>query len=162
MSSTSTPISSDRFAEAIRALPLSNLHLKAAELHNSIVHLESSNRQLKPSADDGDPLCSDAIQENSEVIRRMRERILLLRQEVEQRGFQWKDEETETKPEVNGHIEDDAHENSEQARPDTRRDPSRQGGLFSGQEPALELQERITEGDFRNSVADINGGGIHL
>ena len=162
MSSTSTPISSDRFAEAIRALPLSNLHLKAAELHNSIVHLKSSNQQLKPSADDGDSVCSDAIQENLEVIRRMRDRILLLRQEVEQRGFPLEDEEKETKPGVNGHIEYDAHENSEQAGPDTRRDPSRQGGLLSGQEPALRLQERITEGDFRDSVADIDGGGIHL
>lgn len=135
MSSTSTPISSDRFAEAIRALPLSNLHLKAAELHNSIVHLESSNQQLKPFAGDGDPVCSDAIRENLEVIRRMAERMLLLKQEVEQRGFLW---EAKNNPEIQGHIEDKAHHgDSLQARPNIRRDASRQSAYVSEQELAL-------------------------
>ena len=91
MSSASTPISLHRFANAIHDLPLSNLHLKAAELQNSIAHLESSNQQLKPSADDGDQVCSEAIGENLDVIRRMKGRINLLRQEVVRRGFLWEE-----------------------------------------------------------------------
>lgn len=134
MSLFSTPISSDRFAEALRALPLSNLHFKAAELRNSIVHLESSNQQLKPLADHGDSVCSDAIRENLEVIRRMTERMVLLTQEIEQRGFHWEDKETKIKPGViNGQVEDNAHEDPKQARLDTRRDASRQAVFPSDQ-----------------------------
>lgn len=137
MSSTSTPISSDRFAEALRALPLSNLHLKAAELHNSIVHLESSNQQLKPWAGDGDSICSDAVRENLEVIRRMTERILLLKQEIEQRGFSWEEKKNTIKAEINGHIEANAHGESEQARRSNRQGGSRQGLNISDQVLAL-------------------------
>jgi hypothetical protein len=51
MSSEVTPISPARFAEALKDLPLSTLHLKAAELRNSIAHLDYSNEQLKPFAE---------------------------------------------------------------------------------------------------------------
>lgn len=162
MSSTSTPIPLHRFAEAIRGLPLSNLHLKAAELHNSIAHLESSNQQLKPSADDGDRVCSDAIGENLEVIGRMRERISLLKQEVEQRGFLWEEGGNETNLGVNGHIEDDVHEGSEQGEANARRDTRRHGGSLSDEELALRLQGRISEGSVEDEVADTDGGGVHL
>ena len=89
MSSTSAPISAQRFAEAIEELPLANLHLKAAELRNSIAHLESSNQQLQPFVDEGDADFKEAIEENVIVIQRMQQRIQLLQQEVERRGYQW-------------------------------------------------------------------------
>ena len=95
MSNEAIPISPGRFAEALKDLPLSTLHLKAAELRNSIAHLDYSNEQLKPFADgtEGDAGpdqdCVDAIKENEDVIQRMLERIELLKQEVEARGSSW-------------------------------------------------------------------------
>jgi len=96
MSSETLPISPARFAAALKDLPLSTLHLKAAELRNSIAHLDYSNEQLKPFADGSepgssgpDPDCVEAIRENEVVIKRMEERIQLLRTEVEGRGSSW-------------------------------------------------------------------------
>jgi hypothetical protein len=96
MSSEAHPISPSRFASALKDLPLSTLHLKAAELRNSIAHLDYSNEQLKPFADgteggtgEPDQDCVDAIRENEVVIARMTERIRLLREEVEGRGSSW-------------------------------------------------------------------------
>lgn len=101
MSSDAVPISPSRFAEAIKDLPLSALHLKVLELRNSIAHLDYSNEQLRPFAegtatplgggDDGRPDqdCVDAIRENEVVIDHMAERIRLVRQEVESRGCSW-------------------------------------------------------------------------
>lgn len=82
MSSEAHPISPARFAEALKDLPLSTLHLKAAELRNSIAHLDYSNEQLQPFADGTetsvngvpDQDCVDAIRENEVVIARMQER----------------------------------------------------------------------------------------
>ncbi|KAL6718074.1 hypothetical protein ACLMJK_004159 [Lecanora helva] len=95
MSANSTPITARHFAEAIKELILPNLHLKAAEIRNSIAHLMSSNEQLQPLADEGDSECREAIDENVVVIRRMEERICLLKQEVEGRGFKWGEEDQE-------------------------------------------------------------------
>jgi hypothetical protein len=94
MSHEAIPIPPARFAAALKDLPLSTLHLKAAELRNSIAHLDYSNEQLKPFADgteNGEPDqdCVDAIRENEIVIERMQERIRLLREEVEGRGSSW-------------------------------------------------------------------------
>jgi hypothetical protein len=95
MSHEALPISPARFAAALKDLPLSTLHLKAAELRNSIAHLDYSNEQLKPFAEgtEGggvpDQDCVDAIKENEIVIERMQERIVLLRAEVEGRGSSW-------------------------------------------------------------------------
>ena len=89
MSSTATPISPARFAAALSSLPLPNLHLKAAELNNSIAHLEYSNLQLQPLAEEGDRDCKEAVEENRGTIARMKERIELLKAEVEGRGFRW-------------------------------------------------------------------------
>lgn len=122
MSSESQPIAPARFAAALPSLPLSNLHAKAAELHNSIAHLQSSNAQLAPFAipglgqghaqndtangtngvaiagagGTGDPNdlsydqdCADAIRENEETIGRMRQRLEILKEEVEGRGAVW-------------------------------------------------------------------------
>ena len=89
MSSSSLPIPPHRFAEAIAELPLPNLYTKAAELQNSISHLSSSNQQLHEYAEDGDAECAQAIEENGQTIRRMEERLALLKGEVESRGSRW-------------------------------------------------------------------------
>lgn len=89
MSASATPISASAFAQAIQDLPVGNLHAKAAELQNSISHLRHSNDQLKPLSEEGDVECTQAIRENEEVIARMRDRIRLLKMEVERRGFKW-------------------------------------------------------------------------
>ena len=94
MSNEAIPISPARFAEALKDLPLSTLHLKAAELRNSIAHLDYSNEQLKPFASGTEPstngvpdrICVEAINENEVVIARLKERIELLKAEVESRG----------------------------------------------------------------------------
>ncbi|KAI9828598.1 MAG: hypothetical protein M1826_005980 [Phylliscum demangeonii] len=94
MSATSIPITPLAFAAAIKDLPLGNLHLKAAELQNSINHLRYSNAQLQAVADDDDSEdCHQAIQENQAVIGRMEERVALLRAEVERRGYCWPEAE---------------------------------------------------------------------
>ncbi|KAL8795237.1 MAG: hypothetical protein Q9195_002248 [Heterodermia aff. obscurata] len=97
MSSTATPISPARFAAALSSLPLPNLHLKAAELNNSIAHLEYSNLQLQPLAEEGDRDCKEAVEENRGTIARMKERIELLKAEVEGRGFRWGEGEGESR-----------------------------------------------------------------
>ncbi|AEO54123.1 hypothetical protein MYCTH_2296297 [Thermothelomyces thermophilus ATCC 42464] len=109
MSAESVPITPERFAAALKDLPLSSLHLKVHELRNSIAHLDYSNEQLRPFAegiapmattdDPGTPAvgtrgvpdqdCVDAIRENEVVIERMQERIRLVRAEVESRGLNW-------------------------------------------------------------------------
>ncbi|KAF2200046.1 hypothetical protein GQ43DRAFT_397357 [Delitschia confertaspora ATCC 74209] len=88
MSSTSLPISSARFAAALTSLPTSSLHAKIAELQNSISHLQTSNLELKEYAQQGDKDCYEAMMENLDVVRRMEERIELVKREiVEVRGL---------------------------------------------------------------------------
>ena len=118
MSAEALPITPARFAEALKDLSPSSLHLKVLELRNSIVHLDYSNEQLRPFAEgteatldsrrrqqrqgqaqeqeqeqrgaaQPDQDCIEAIRENEAVIARMQERILLVRAEVEARGFSW-------------------------------------------------------------------------
>lgn len=54
-------------------------------------HLVRSNEQLRPLADEGDDDCAEAVRENDEVMLRMRERLRLLRAEVERRGYGWEE-----------------------------------------------------------------------
>ncbi|CAF9920099.1 MAG: hypothetical protein GOMPHAMPRED_001977 [Gomphillus americanus] len=89
MSSSSAPISAERFTLAVADLPLANVYAKAAEIRNSIAHLQNSNHQLQPDADGGDRDCAEAIAENIGVIGRMQERLNLLKNEVERRGYNW-------------------------------------------------------------------------
>ncbi|OHE93662.1 hypothetical protein CORC01_11065 [Colletotrichum orchidophilum] len=104
MSADTRPISPTQFASALRDLSLPTLHLKALEIRNSILHLEYSNAQLAPyaagdattldsatdaSAGRPDPTCVEAIRENDVVITRMRERVQIIRDEVEGRGHSW-------------------------------------------------------------------------
>lgn len=103
MSAESQPITPAQFALAIQDLPVENLYAKAHELNNSIVHLSHSNTLLKEYSDSitqdtsldaqtrasGDKDCLEAIAENEIVIERQRERIRLLKDEVERRGQVW-------------------------------------------------------------------------
>ncbi|KAL8730251.1 MAG: hypothetical protein Q9181_004735 [Wetmoreana brouardii] len=164
MSANAAPISLHRFAEAIAELPIDNLHAKAAEIRNSIAHLDSSNNQLRQHADDGDPDCVDAIKENEEVIARMEARINLLRNEVESRGLPWGDEEPST---LNGkleeqsgddraHIGDGSSSNvQEDAAPQSVRT---RGGRLSDEELARRLRDQLNE-DMRDGEDD---DGVHL
>ena len=165
MSSTSLPISGPRFAAALPDLPLSSLYAKTSELRNSIAHLKISNEELKPYAEEGDSVCSEAIQENSVVIGNMEERIQLLKVEVESRGFHWDDLMFEG--EVNGANggvnegeggEDGAGEVVEhgQEQPqnrNTRQDARGTGGRLGDEELARLLREQIDDGD---------GDGLYL
>lgn len=96
MSADAAPITARAFAAAIEELPLSTLYLKAAELRNSLAHLEYSNAQLEPFArpppgtsDQPDDVCIEAIEENIAVMARYRERLELLKQEAQKRGVDW-------------------------------------------------------------------------
>lgn len=141
MSSTTTPITPHQFAEAIKELPLANLHFKAAEIRNAISHLQSSNQQLKQYADDGDTDCKEAIEENVVVVRRMEERILLLKEEVEGRGFRWGEDEQERRAAESRRIE-------HSARPG--------GGTLGDEELARRLAERMEDD------GDEDNDGVHL
>ena len=156
MSSTSAPIAPHQFAAAIKDLPLANLHFKAAEIRNSIEHLESSNLQLQSYADDGDSDCREAIQENVSVIQRMKERIQLLKREVEDRGFKWgKDDEEEHDVEMNGNGSAADHlETSSSSTTHARPVPRHTGGSLSDAELAQRLSEQMDE--------DSNMDGVHL
>ena len=150
MSSSAIPITRERFAEAIKELPLANLHFKAAEIRNSIAHLVSSNQQLQPLADEGDSDCIYAIQENILVIQRMEERILLLKGEVEGRGFRW------------GEGESDGHASIKEFRVASRESHESSstrylGGRLDDEELSRRLRERMEEVD--DSGAQ---DGVHL
>jgi hypothetical protein len=92
MSAHSQPISAAAFAEALVALPLSSLYAKLLELRNSIAHLQRSNDELKGYVDaspDEDKDCEEAIEENKVVIKRIEDRIELVKVEMEKRGQKW-------------------------------------------------------------------------
>ena len=95
MSASASPIPPELFANALSPLPLSNVYAKAAELRNSIAHLERSNAELRAysaSTEGGDRECETAVRENSEVVERMKERISLCKEEVVGRGGRWHEE----------------------------------------------------------------------
>lgn len=163
MSSASSPIPPHRFAEAIKELPLANLHFKAAEIQNSISHLGSSNQQLESFAEEGDRDCAEAIQENQVVIRRMEERVRLLKGEVERRGFKWgDDEQKKDHVESNGNGHDHIESVAESA--EVRIGSSR--GSLGDEELVRRVMERLNEnGDMDedgDGDGDQGGGGLHL
>ncbi|KAM3085979.1 hypothetical protein ACMFMG_003029 [Clarireedia jacksonii] len=127
MSSEALPISPARFASALKDLPMSTLHLKAAEIRNSIAHLDYSNEEMKPFAEgrapecvngEKDQDCVDAIKENEVVIERMNERLNMLKAEVEERGGVWGEWEKSAEGEgegetvVNGAANGDSNANA--------------------------------------------------
>ncbi|KAI9928538.1 hypothetical protein ASPWEDRAFT_104655 [Aspergillus wentii DTO 134E9] len=95
MSEESNPIPPSLFAEAIKELPLSTIYAKVSELRNSIAHLHRSNDELRTfvtescDTEDDKRELEGYITENEGVITSMRERITLLKAEVEGRGQQW-------------------------------------------------------------------------
>ena len=145
MSSFATPINAERFEKAIRELPLASLHLKAAEIRNSIAHLLSSNQQLQPFADEGDSDCIDAILENVEVIQKMEKRISLLKAEVEGRGFSWVDDKP-TSEDVQRIAQIGTEELGELSRM-SHEDPNAQraGGRLGDQGLARKSREQVHE-----------------
>lgn len=156
MSSTATPIPPQRFAEAIKELPLANLHLKAAEIRNSISHLVSSNQQLQPFADEGDSECAEAFQENLVVIQRMEERISLLKGEVERRDFKWgEDEPRPENAESNGDARVEDFRGPSQDNHDGQ-STRRSGGRLGDEELARRLREQMESDD------DEAQGGVYL
>lgn len=150
MSSRSVPILAHRFTEAIRDLPLENLHIKAAELSNSIAHLQLSNQQLQPFAED-DRDCANAINENEEVMEQMKNRISSLKSEVERRGFKWEDQEQKLDVEAsNGCMQNDGdHHSSFQY-------DSTSTGLVNEEFASLPSEQIAEEGTEREE------GGVHL
>ena len=159
MSSSSQPIPPHRFAAAITELQLANLHSKAAEIRNSISHLEASNQQLKSYADDGDRDCAEAIQENILVIQRMEERIGLLKREVEGRGFRWGEDEDKVEngaTVTNGTGYNERSETSAQVSVGAQRDAG--GGRLGDEELARRLREQMREFDDEDAMEE----GVHL
>lgn len=160
MSSEARPITAAAFASALTDLPVENLYAKAFELSNSIAHLEHSNTQLKEYSDsikndaslaedvrrEGDRDCEDAIRENDVVIARQRERIGLLKAEVERRGGRWHEAGGAEEGQVaNGHAEE-----VEEVAP-TRA----AGGRLTDQELRRRMEEMM-DGD------EDDGDGMHL
>ncbi|KAL2433291.1 hypothetical protein ABEF95_004887 [Exophiala dermatitidis] len=153
MSSESQPISAERFALAIQDLPVENLYSKAKEISNSVSHLERSNQQLQEYIDsirtdstlpestrqEGDKDCAEAIQENNIVIERQKERIDLLKREVERRGGRW--HEADEVKETNGSS---VQATTEEAAPEARRST---GGTLTDEELRRQMMERLGEGD---------------
>ena len=160
MSSSSQPIPPHRFAEAIKELPLSNLHSKAAEIRNSISHLKASNQQLKSYADDGDRDCAEAIQENVSVIQRMEERIRLLKVEVEERGFKWGEAEENVDDGgtiTNGIGHNEHLESRGQVSVGTQQGIGG-GGSLGDEELVRRLREQMGEYDGEEEIEE----GVHL
>ena len=157
MSANATPISPARFAAALPDLPLSSIHNKAAELRNSIAHLENSNIQLQSFADEGDADCAEAVRENVEVIGRMKERIDLLKAEVERRGSSWHggEEKVGEEEKVNGDVDmvDDDVEVGKAVR--NGNPGAEQGGRIGDEELARRLRERL-------DAEDEDEDGVHL
>lgn len=95
MSRQSGPITTALFADAIKELPLSVVYTKAAELQNSISHLQRSNSELQNfvaeshESEEEKREIAEYIVENEHVIASMTERIRLLRAEVQARGQLW-------------------------------------------------------------------------
>ena len=162
MSSESYPISASRFALAIHDLPAENLYSKAQELENSIAHLERSNRTLQEYIDsirsdsslpeatrrEGDNDCSEAIQENETVIERQKERIELLKREVERRGGMWHGEDSSEK--VNGSKEEAINGRAAELAPSA-------GGRLTDEE----IQQRMTD-RLRDAGDSDEDNGMHL
>ena len=154
MSHETRPISSAQFSLAIQDLPLENLYAKAKEIENSIAHLERSNRQLQEYSDSikrdetlggelkeevGDKECLEAIRENDIVVKRQKERVGLLRAEVERRGGGW-----------HGGGGENGHDSEVRTNGDGR----------SGQRPRLtdeEIRRRMAE-----RIGEDDEDGMHL
>jgi hypothetical protein len=91
-------INPEAFTEALKELPLSAVYAKVSELRNSIAHLHRSNAEMKDfleasQSDEERREMEGYIRENEGVFASMRERLDMLRVEVERRGQSWIEEE---------------------------------------------------------------------
>ncbi|EFQ96716.1 hypothetical protein MGYG_08641 [Nannizzia gypsea CBS 118893] len=151
MSAESRPIDPRAFAAALKDLPLSSIYAKIAELENSTAHLERSNGELRTfieQSNGGDKDCEDAITENEEVIRRMRERASLVKLELERRGERWPEEQQ---------ADADGPEDGQGATGAVGSSPSNEqqnGGLSASPQPSREQSNS-------NGVEDASEG-VHL
>ena len=183
MSADTTPISSSRFAAALKDLSVEMLRLKVLEIRNSIAHLQYSNDQLKPFAEgtavaastasastsdstatttttstannnEPDQDCIDAIRENEGVIDRMAERIALIRLEVEERGVSWN--EFQSKEEVEAQQlqqQQQQQQRESEQNGDGEQEGSRVNGNGVGHSP-------WTDGTFQTGT--IRNGEVHF
>lgn len=143
MSSNAQPISAEAFALAIHDLNVALLYSKAAEIRNSIFHLQTSNGHLEPFANEGDRDCAEAIRENEATIERMDERIALLRAEVERRGMMW--HET-TAPQENGATTNGAIEGQRPVAVNQDREEQERAAILRRAEEAMRENEHENEG----------------
>ncbi|KAF2182178.1 hypothetical protein K469DRAFT_246045 [Zopfia rhizophila CBS 207.26] len=139
MSADSLPITASRFATALTDLPLSSLYAKASELRNSIAHLQKSNVELQEWVEkEGDKDCYEAYVENQEVIKRMEERIEMVKKEVtEIRGLPWEPESLKT-AERPAEIAGDAEMTDGERQAATRNGAAGAGGRQNGTSGAQE------------------------
>ncbi|KAK0669432.1 hypothetical protein QBC41DRAFT_319938 [Cercophora samala] len=190
MSSEATPITPTAFKAALTTLSLPSLHLKVLELRNSIAHLDYSNEQLHPFAHPAspdqqqpDPDCAEAIAENNVVIERMQERIRLVREEVESRGFSWREFQSKVELEaldkqepgvtINGETNGERHSAWTDGTFQTGRIVSgevvmdsvagqtqqHQGGSIGDEELRRRMEERLRD---MGMGQDDEEGGMHL
>ena len=95
MATESLPINAAAFAEAITELPLSAVYGKVSELRNSIAHLHRSNLELRiyllesQDTEEEKKEIEGYVAENETVMDSMKERITLLKTELENRGQPW-------------------------------------------------------------------------
>jgi len=161
MSAAAIPITPERFAAALEDLSLSSLYAKAAEIRNSISHLQASNEQLQSFADDGDEDCKEALSENEVVIERMRARAALLKAETERRGNRWieVDEENQKNSMPNGISQEHAQDASINVLSQLSTNTGLEGQTTqqSGSLTDAELVRRIQQ-----QLSDDNEGGMHL
>lgn len=163
MSAQARPISPTRFASALKDLPLSNLYGKVAELRNQLAHLDYSNQEMQafaqgtaPGLTEPDKDCVAAIEENEAVIRRIVERLALLRAEVEGRGSAWLEgQQQEEERLANGHL-------SEEERRATRDEPivvneDAQGGRSEAWTDGTFTMGRIVNGEIVMDGERTNG-----
>lgn len=164
MSAEARPIDAEQFALAIQDLPVENLYSKANEINNSITHLEGSNRQLQEYSDsirsdatlpentraEGDKDCLEAIQENLIVINRQKDRVELLKREVERRGGRWHGE-----GHASGKTNGDDAEGALQATA-TNGSSTARGGRLTDEQLQQQLLDRLGDDD------DNDSDGLHL
>ena len=119
-------------------------------------HLQSSNQQLQEFADDGDRDCADAVEENVVVMQRMEERVQLLKQEVEARGYRWSEDNADkVDRQTNGHTDTGSVTVSSSEVVGEERTTRPFGGTLEDEELARRLAERMAEDE-----SDENG--VHL
>ena len=168
MSASTSYITTHAFTIAIQDLPLESLYMKAAELHNSLDHLQHSNEQLRPfSEEQGDVQCREAIEENLQVMERMKTRILALRDEVKRRGSRWMDlpqvddgSDAPDRMEVDGvdHGRDTATRLGSEESRDAGAAPSPEGTRTSRVESPTRYTKHATEEDEEKPDEE----GVHL